>query len=100
MTDPARGCFRREWNVDLFTPVDLATLTPNAIRVEGEIPRPVEGVPARSLKLRPRVPAAAVIELLGSQRRSNHESEHRCEKWRDASGAQRHGQRNHQLVTV
>ena len=100
MTDAARGCFRREWNVDLFTPVDLATLTPNAIRVEGEIPRPVEGVPVRSLKLRPRVPAAAVIELLGSQRRNNHESEHRCEEWRDASGAQRHGQRNHQLVTV
>ena len=41
--DAAGRCLRREWNADLFTPVDLAALTPDAIRVEGEIPRPVEG---------------------------------------------------------
>jgi len=74
MADPARRRFRREWNVDLFTPVDLATLTPDTAGVEGEIPRPVEGVPGRSLELRTRIPAAAVIELLGGQRRNSHES--------------------------
>src|SRR5687768_3010083 len=78
IADSAQGRFGRERHGDFFAPVDLLRLSPDTVRVEGEIPRPVERVPGRALQLRTRISASAVIEILGIERVDDHESGHKA----------------------